>query len=318
MKKLLYLFTLVFIVSCGDDDPVTTTPDSTTTEVTDFNATGTLADQTPAEAKKTIYGKWDLSGNQRQMANTCTFNFLEFTDDVYIMSFIVSGDTESFSGTYVLNTAADGTVSSVDLKLNTEGVSSTIATLTDVVVTETNDTLSATFSISLNIPTGYEDYEICNGLDGDYEVDKEEPMTESTTATDDSNHTKLIRTWDFVSRYQFNEDASSEWFQDPCYIQNDEGEEDTFIDGCTGATAVQVSISAYGTYTFTWTGSNQGVKTETDVWEWANESQTIFLVGEDQLRITIETLTETSAIFTEDDDQYEGTDDIITYTFSAN
>ena len=143
-------------------------------------------------------------------------------------------------------------------------------------------------------------------------------MTESTTATDDSNHAKLIRTWNFVSRYQFNEDASSEWFQDPCYIQIDEGEEDTFIDGCTGATAVQVSIAAYGTYTFTWTGSNQGVKTETDVWEWANESQTIILVGEGQLRITIETLTETSAIFTEDDDQYEGTEDLITYTFSAN
>jgi len=34
--------------------------------------------------------------------------------------------------------------------------------------------------------------------------------------------------------------------------------------------------------------------------------------------ISIETLTETSAVFTEDDEYYEGDDDLITYTFSAN
>ena len=318
MKKLLYLFTIMLVVACSsNDDPITAAP-TNNNGITELNATGTVSEQTPAEAKITIYGKWDFSGNQRLMTNTCTFNFLEFMDEIYIMSFIVNGDTETFSGTYVLNEDSDGTVSSVDLKLDIEGVLSTIATLTDVVVTETDDTISATFNIVLNIPTNFENYEICNGLDGDYEVDKDEPMTESTSASGDSNHSKLIKTWNFVSRYQFNEDASNEWYQDPCIIENEEGEEDTYIEGCTAATDVTISISAYGTYTFTWTGSNQGVKTETDVWEWSDSSQNAFLVGEDQTMISIIDLTDTSAVFTEDDDENEGDDDLITYTLTAN
>ena len=318
MKKLLYLFTIMLVVACSsNDDPITVAP-TNNNGITELNATGTVSEQTPAEAKITIYGKWDFSGNQRLMTNTCTFNFLEFMDEIYIMSFIVNGDTETFSGTYVLNEDSDGTVSSVDLKLDIEGVLSTIATLTDVVVTETDDTISATFNIVLNIPTNFENYEICNGLDGDYEVDKDEPMTESTSASGGSNHSKLIKTWNFVSRYQFNEDASNEWYQDPCIIENEEGEEDTYIEGCTAATDVTISISAYGTYTFTWTGSNQGVKTETDVWEWSDSSQNAFLVGEDQTMISIIDLTDTSAVFTEDDDENEGDDDLITYTLTAN
>ena len=318
MKKLLYLFTIMLVVACSsNDDPITVAP-TNNNGITELNATGTVSEQTPAEAKITIYGKWDLSGNQRLMTNTCTFNFLEFMDEIYIMSFIVNGDTETFSGTYVLNEDSDGTVSSVDLKLDIEGVLSTIATLTDVVVTETDDTISATFNIVLNIPTNFENYEICNGLDGDYEVDKDEPMTESTSASGGSNHSKLIKTWNFVSRYQFNEDASIEWYQDPCIIENEEGEEDTYIEGCTAATDVTISISAYGTYTFTWTGSNQGVKTETDVWKWSDSSQNAFLVGEDQIMISIIDLTDTSAVFTEDDDENEGDDDLITYTLTAN
>ena len=320
MKKLLYLLSIVLVFACGSDDPTPATTDYTdpTSETTDFNVTGTVADQTPAEAKKIIYGKWDLSGTQRVTANSCSFNFIEFTDDMFIMSFIVSGEPITFSGAYVLNEDSDGTVSSVDLNLDLEGTQTTVATLTDVVVTETDDTLSATFNIALNIPEGYEYYEICNGLDGDYECDKEEPMEESTTSAEGSNHDKLIRTWNFVSRYQFNEDVSDEWYEDTCIIENEDGEEDTYIEDCTAATAISISISAYGTYTFTWTGSNQGVKTETDIWRWSDDTQTAFLVGQDEIVISIETLTETSAVFNEDDEYYEGDDDLITYTFSAN
>ncbi len=320
MKKLLYVFSIILVVACGSDDPVTPpTVEVPTNTVFVLNATGTVAEKSPEEAKKIIYGKWDLSEAQRLMANSCAFNFIEFTDDVYVMSFIVSGVNESISGAYVLNEDADGTVSSVDLKVDMEGEELTVATLTDIVVTETNGTLSATFNIVLNIPEGYEDYEICNGLDGEYECDKDEPMDESTTASADSNHTKIVRTWVFESKFQFNENSSDEWYLDPCFIQNDDDEEDTFIDGCTGSTEIKVSISAYGTYTITWNGSNQGVKTETDVWEWSDASQTAFYVDvEKETLISIDTLTETTAVFTEDDDVEEGTGDLITYTFSAN
>ncbi|MDC0628818.1 hypothetical protein OAP26_00035 [Flavobacteriaceae bacterium] len=320
MKKLLYLLCITLVFTCGSDDPVSTTPDTTdpTNETTDFNVTGTVADQTAAEAKKTIYGKWNLSGSRRISANSCAFNFIEFTDDIFIMSFTVYGTSETFSGTYVLNEDSDGTVSSVDLTIDIEGVQTTVATLTEIVVTETDDRLNATFNIVLNIPEGYEEYEICNGLDGDYECDKEDPMEESTTATEDSNHAKLTKTWNFVSRYQFNQDISAEWYRDICYIDNEDDEENTYIEGCTVATSISLTFSAYGTYTLTWNGSNQGVETETDVWRWSDDTQTAFFVGQDQLEISIETLTDTAAVFTEDDEYTEGDDDIITYTFSAN
>ena len=93
MKKLLYLFTIMLVVACSsNDDPITVAP-TNNNGITELNATGTVSEQTPAEAKITIYGKWDFSGNQRLMTNTCTFNFLEFMDEIYIMSFIVNGDT---------------------------------------------------------------------------------------------------------------------------------------------------------------------------------------------------------------------------------
>lgn len=71
MEKLLYLLCITLVFTCGSDDPVSTTPDTTdpTNETTDFNVTGTVADQTAAEAKKTIYGKWNLSGSRRISAN---------------------------------------------------------------------------------------------------------------------------------------------------------------------------------------------------------------------------------------------------------
>ena len=321
MKNFIYLLSILLAVACSDND--STTPSTTTTEIvsngiTDLNSTGTVADQSPTEAKKTIYGKWDLSQAQRLMEDTCTFNYIEFTDDVYIMSFIAYGATESFSGLYVLNEDSDGTVSSVDLELVIDGAVSTIATLTNIVVTETNETISATFNKELFIPTGDEEFEICNGLNGDYEVDKDEPMTESESATADSNHAKLINSWNFTSRYQFNEDSSYEWFQEPCLIENEDGE-DNYIYDCTPATAIVLTISTYGTYTLTFTGSSEGVKTMTDVWQWTDETQTAFRIDESQTLISIESLTDTDVVFTEEPDDVDaGANGVITYTFTTN
>ena len=63
MKKLFYFIAIMFFVACGNDDDsasdVVDVEDVVAEEgtITALAATGTVAQQTPAEAKKTIYGK---------------------------------------------------------------------------------------------------------------------------------------------------------------------------------------------------------------------------------------------------------------------
>ena len=57
MKKIFYLFILVTFFACSSDDPISEAVIETVENViTDLAATGSVSQQTPVEAKKTIYG----------------------------------------------------------------------------------------------------------------------------------------------------------------------------------------------------------------------------------------------------------------------
>ena len=307
MKKLLYLCAFILFTACGSDDPVAVDPIvETTNGITTLDATGTVSEQTAVEAKKIIYGKWNFSNTSRGVANTCTFSYLEFNDEDYIMGFVVDGNSQTIYGSYVLNEDS-GTVSSVDLNFYAGTSNLTIATLTDVVVTETNDNFSAVFNVEWSIPENA-GFDSCNNLAGEYTAAKEEPMDESTTADADSNHVKLIKTWSLVSVFEEGEDRTDEWYNDPCIIEYDDDTEEQ-IENCTPATSMTLTFSTYGSYTFVWTGSSNGTKVETEPWSWNDTNQTGFNIGNENQLVRIVSLTDTEAVFSS-----EGTE----ITFSAN
>ena len=313
MKNLLYLFAIILFTACGSDDDSVDPIVETTNGITTLDATGTVSEQTPVEAKKTIYGKWNFSNTARGTSNTCTFSFIEFTDDYYIMGFSVNQEIEAVFGTYELNTDANGFVTSVDLNL--EMSDTTIASLTNIVVTETNEILNATFTIELNIPEDSE-YMICNNLEGDYSTNKGDPMDESDPSDTDSNHAKLISTWTFVLMTEDGVDISNEWYDHACYDDYDDYEDD-YEEGCTPSTEIKLTFSAYGTYTFVFYGSSNGTKAITEPWSWSDETQTSFYVGDGDELISIESLTDMEAIFSSNqEDEGEVESDYI-YSFSA-
>ena len=226
------------------------------------------------------------------------------TDDNYIMGFLIEGQSNAAFGTYELNEDANGFVTSVDLYFNSGESNMVIATLSDVVVTEENNELTSTFTIVLNLSDS--DFEICNNLEGSHTTQKEEAMEESDSTDADSNHVLFVNTWTLVSAVQNEEDITSEIYEEPCG-------EDGYIKDCTAATELLLSISTYGTYTFAYNGSSEGTKIETDTWRWSDDSQTAFYVALDDdypPLITIVSLNDTDAVFSEQDD--EGT---IYYTF---
>ena len=306
MKKILYFTAIMLFVACGnDDDPITTDVVVAESTITALSATGTVAQQTPAEAKKTIYGKWNLSNSSKSIAasksNACAFDYIEFNDEDYIMSLVIEDETITAFGAYVLNEDAAGNVSSVELKFNLGASDITIATLTNIVVVESEDDLSATFDVVLSIPAEAE-FEACNTLQGEFTAEKEEPMAESVGAAADSNHAKLIKTWQLASLTFGGNDVLSQFLEEPCII---DGPENGLIEGCSKATSASLSFSAFGSYSLVWTGSNEGTLVDTDSWYWVGTDFTSFFNGngedpEDGGVIEINSLTDTEAVFQAD------------------
>ena len=303
MKKLLYLSVIMLFVACGNDDD-----DDSITDIraiTALAATGNVAQQTPAEAKKTIYGKWDLSNSSKSInaskSNACAFNYIEFNDEDYIMSLVDEGDeTVTAFGPYVLNEDAAGNVSSVELKFNLGASDFTIATLTNIVVVESDDDLSATFDVVLSIPEEA-GFDACNTLQGEYTAEKEEPMAESIGAAADSIHAKLIKTWMLASATMDGQDQMSETLGEPCSYEDDNGDYST-IEGCSNANSLFISFSAFGTYSFVWVGSNQGTYADVDSWRWIGSDYTSFYVGdqEDEEIVDIISITDTQVTLSND------------------
>ena len=315
MKKLFYVFSIMLVVACGSDDPVTP---PTVNTVFVLNATGTVAEKSPEEAKKIIYGKWGVLSTQRLTAGTCTFNSVEFTDDDYILNFVINGEPLAIFGDFEVN--VDDTtefVTSIDLNFFYGTSNVTIATLTDIVTVEDAGIINTTFSVEWSIPEA-PDFNVCDNLQGNYSAVKDEPMEESNTADPNSNHAKIVGNWTFVSKYENDEDKSLDWLNDPCL-----DEYDNIIENCSGATGLSLTLSTFGTYALVWTGSSEGIYVESDTWSWTDDAQTAFTVGsdpDDNTLITIESLTSTQAVFNEIeiDEYYPDNVYDIDYTFKKN
>ena len=216
MKKIytiLLVSTLVLVVCSSDDD--------SSTPVFDLTASGTVSEQTPEEARKTINGKWTVGGSSAKFASAkgqnCSFIGIEFTDDRFAIAIGLPDDDFTVAyGTYELTEGIDGNVSAVELYENVDGSNVKIATLTNIEVTETSNELEATFDVVFNIPDNYEDWPCGDSLSGSYSADKDEPIDGADDADEDSNFAKIINTWQ-ITGYTNNEGGVLEdLYSAPC------------------------------------------------------------------------------------------------------
>ena len=278
------------------------------TKITALAATGKVSEQTPAEARSTINGKWNFperSGKSSYSSklNTCEFDFIEFTDTTYFLAIDLGGEFKAVTGPYEFNEDSEGNVSSVDLYYDTGEVDVVIATLTDINVIEINDEIEASFTVNLTIPDTA-DFDSCNELSGTYsDVGKEEPMqqsyavantstsSESTsdTASDSASdtyvsyidpitHVTLINnTWSLQTIFEEGEAFSvAEVLADECYTEEcpDDGVGDCIdvaIEGCSPPTFINVQFSAYGSYNIVFFGGTLPTDVDAGSWVWIDE-----------------------------------------------
>ena len=147
MKKII-LPILIFslFLSCSKDDNSSSSESRMKdSAITNIFATGKVSEQSASEAKKTIFGKWNVGGaSSKNMTSSkgiseCTFNFIEFTDKSYIMSLSITGPEGPESGSIFGNYAlieAEGLVTEVRLYFSVSGDDVRIATLTNIEVVE--------------------------------------------------------------------------------------------------------------------------------------------------------------------------------------
>jgi hypothetical protein len=312
MKKIYSILLLVSLTLVGcssnDDNP---------TEAFTLEATGTVADQTPEEARKTINGKWNVGASSSKFSaakgQNCTFVGIEFTEDRFAIAIDVAGydDYAIAYGTYELTEGSDGNVSSVDLYESINGTSYKIASLTDIVVTESGSELNASFDVVFNIPDDYEDWPCGASLSGDYTASKEEPVSGAESASEDSNFAKLVNTWNAVSYTNSQGATLADVFNYYC-IDEETGER---IPDCDTPTTIEVSFSAYGSYIFSVSDRNgETVEVYVDSWEFNNTDQTEILVDGEQV-LTIDELTNTRFVATLSE-VYEGETFTETFTFN--
>ena len=205
MKKQMIVFfaaVAIALVSCSKEDP------GNPVDVQfEFDAVGTIAEQTAEEAKKTINGKWDVAiGASTSKRNvSCSFYGVEFTNDRYALRFDINGvnpdtgenlDESIFAyGPYSLIENSEGRVTAVELYETVDGVDYKIATLTDVVVAENDSELNATFTVEFDLPDDIAEDFPCGNLDGNYAADKDEPVVSEEAGSGNTNFAKLVNVW---------------------------------------------------------------------------------------------------------------------------
>jgi len=303
-------------------------------QVRKLNATGNVSDQTAEEAKKTIYGRWNVTPssskyfsskrfykNKSKQLNklnsskkSCVFNFIEFNDESYLMSISTGDFDDSVFGEYIFEEDSNGKVISVDLMFDI-GVSSVrVAKLTNIIVTENAGNINATFDVEMTLP---EDLVSCNTLSGSYSAPKEDPVPESETATALSNHGKLIGEWLLVEFSSTSSDGSDNMtyediFSDFCIEYDPTTDTETVVPNCTEPNKIIVNFSDFGTYTVVFLYPDGSVaEMDYDEWSWANDDQTKIYVSEDKEDVYDVEITDTSLTFSGSyyDDFYE-----LTYT----
>ena len=252
-----------------------------------LDATGSVADMSTAQAKKTIYGKWDIGGASSSKSSTrngCSFQYIEFTENKYFMAINDAySETKMVFGPYALKENTEGKVISVDLMFDAGDSDITIAVLTNIVVIKDNDDeLSATFDVVLTLPAALEYCEA--SLPGSVSSVKDKPVEEAKTATAVSNHAMAIGEWDLVSytATDMKGDFYDQFCMDEIRTLNDDGSytfDEVFIEGCVAPTSVIVNISNFGTYSVTWIGLNGPIDTDVEGWKWKDSKQNAIIFG---------------------------------------
>lgn len=267
-----------------------------------LDATGTVASQTPAQAMQTIYGKWNIGGAAAKSIQTkrgaCTFDFIEFMDDSYILSINLpeDGETGRLFGEYVLNEDSDGEVESVDLMFDLGATSMRVARLTNIVVSESADVLNASFDVELTLP---EALEVCEAsLPGSVTAPKEEPVQEAESATAVSNHAKLIGEWRVVGLDTSDGGTLEAIFQEFCTDYDEDGNEVT-IEGCVTPASGIVNFSNFGTYSLTMLAENGNpISVEIEDWTWDNDQTVLVLEYDGEAdRYDLVEISETRLVF---------------------
>jgi len=307
-----------------------------------LNATGTISEQTASEAKKTLYGKWNISNSLKSSSSArreqCSFASIEFTSDVYFMT-VTTGDDERgpsvLQGSYTINEdATTGNVISVDLNYNTNEEIISIAEMTNILIEGGEDgaDLNISFDIAMTIPENTS-ITACADLSKSYSAPKAEPMAASIAAvenqienpTSPSNHELLVKTWVLTSLS--SDDPTDEETLDKTLNQHCEPDEDCLYDAdgncttdangnqiiviiekedCTPFTSIRIGFSAYGTYSMAFVGSNLGSQVSMGIWDWTDDSQTSITIDGDNddggFPINIISLTDTALVFEENND----------------
>lgn len=367
MRKLSIIYiafaTALFVTSCSDDDSNAAEEMTITVEEEQFvfDAVGAIAEQTAEEAKKTINGKWNVGtpASSSKQNLSCDFLGVEFTDDRFALAFEITGvdpDTDEnvdeviyAYGPYTLVEGTDGTVTAVELFETIDGVDYKIATLTDIVVEETNNELNATFSVEFDLPEDIAEDFPCGNLSGNYSAEKDEPVVSSDQANDASNNfSKLVNAWRldtiqidgqnaplglFVAEEIFDaEEECAEIFDAAIESVGEGGSEQEFEiafeqanEACENRlfelaadvdVEIEVTFSPYGSYILSASIDGITASVEVDDWEFSNTAQTELLVdGETQLVIDQITDTELRIIENIDEDDFQQQ---IIFSFSRN
>jgi len=325
MKKITLLFVLLYTISCSkssndDSSAEITDPRMASSAITNIYATGKVSEQTAEQAKKTIFGKWNLgsSSNSSKGAREvtdCTFSSIEFTEYDYNLTINAPGMAETggiaiIYGDFELVEEGEK-VTKIILKTITETGEQNIAEVTDIEVIETNGQLDISFKFdfivnleSIGIP--------CNdNMDRDYSADKEPAVEGTLTADTDSNHYKIIGTWDLTDYSDtlggtfsnYFEDCSDEIADSISDISDGLTSELDFDYECIPADAAKLVITTFGTYIYMGLSDENLVEVVMGNWEWGNEEQTVFSVTGgpgDALNssATVNSITETQLSFT--------------------
>ena len=311
MKKISLLLIALTVISCSkssndDSSAEITDPRMASSAITNIYATGKVSEQTAEQAKKTIFGKWNLgsSSNSSKSAREttdCTFNSVEFTEYDYNLNINAPGMIETggiavIYGNYELVEEGEK-VTKVILKTITESGEQNIAEVTNIEVIETDGQLDISFKFdfivnleSIGIP--------CNdNMDRDYSADKEPAVEGTLTADTESNHYKIIGTWDLTDYSDTSGETFDTYFDgSDCYYEDvdpsvaipdgataEEVNSLPFIEvldpDCTPAASAKLVISTFGTYIYMALAEDESL-TEVVMgnWEWGNEDQTAFNV----------------------------------------
>jgi hypothetical protein len=344
----------MLIIACSSDSNDSSAetaedPRMASSAITNIYATGKVAEQSAEQAKKTIFGKWDLGSSSSQSARenvNCSFSYIEFTEDDYLMGLYSSEMPEDQQNIVVYGTfdmiEVNQKVTSIKLKTFYEGQSVDIASVTGIEVKEVNGALDISFNFNFTTSMDNIGVPCSNDLSKDYAAEKEAAMDATLTADITTNHYKVVGNWtlsdiseidqdgqvgeDFADMFtNYCEDKFQDDFNDGDGNGYNNADYEEFLKDCKVPNKSVLKLTTFGSYVFMDLKDDEIIEAEIGVWSWTDDSQTKITVGqpgEDQATTgTLVSVSESQLIFTFDEMDYDyDTGQIIqyqiTYTFT--